>query len=247
MVAALVAVPLAVEVHQDPGSIMKYPTTLFSKEEIASIESAIKEAEEHTCAEVVPVVARVSGRYHRAEDLFGFLLSLASLACTWSVIQGISTDSREWSDGPTIALGLPIVLTILIVTFLIGIALASRIPVLRLPLIAKREMEEEVTACARETFHNLKVRGTANATGILIYVSLYEHQVHVMGDDTISSKLAHGDFQSICDTILRGFKSNQPAQGLQDGIRACGKLLAQHFPIEPGDKNELIDTLHLID
>ena len=237
----------AVEAHPGPGSIMKNPTKLFTKEEIASIEATIKEAEQQTSGEVVPVVAKVSGRYDRAEDLFGFLLSLLALGSAWGVLQGISTNTQAWSGGPSIALSLPIVLTILVVTFVVGIVLASRFPLLRLPLIAKREMEEEVESSARETFHQLKVRHTNNSTGILIYVSLHEHRVHVIGDDTIASKLSHSDFQAICDTIISGFKSDQPAKGMRDGILACGKLLAQHFPIEAGDQNELNNTLHLID
>jgi putative membrane protein len=227
--------------------IMKYATKLFTQEEISTIETAISEAEKKTSAEVVPVVASASGRYDRAEDLFSFLLSLLVLGCTWVWFQGMTSSVEAWSGTPVFRLNLPVVLAILVVTFFIGIALASRFPLLRLPLITKREMREEVESRARETFQQLRIRKTKDATGILIYVSLYEHMVHVVGDDTINAKLSQGDWKAICDTIIRGFKSGAPEEGMRNGILLCGELLAQHFPVMPGDKNELFNTLHLID
>ena len=228
-------------------TIMKNATKLFTKEEIVTIEAAIREVEKTTSAEVVPVVATASGRYDRAEDLFAFLLSLLVLGCTWAWFQGMTPSTEGWSGTPAFRLNLPMVLAILAATFFIGIALASRFPLLRLPLIAKREMREEVERRARETFQRLRIRGTSNASGILIYVSLYEHMVHVVGDDAISAKLSQGDWKALCDTIIRGFKGGNPEEGMRNGILRCGELLAQHFPAKPDDKNELFDSLHLID
>ena len=226
---------------------MKYATKLFTKEEIGSIEAAICEVEKTTSAEVVPVVATASGRYDRAEDLFAFLLSLLVLAGAWVWFQGLSSAVDAWTATQAFNLNLPIVLMILAVAFFIGIALASRFPLLRLPLIAKAEMQEEVERRALETFQRLKIRGTSGAGGLLIYVSLYEHMVHVVGDDAINAKLSPDDWQALCETIISGFKNGKPEAGMRAGILSCAELLAQHFPIEAGDRNELNDTLHLID
>ena len=131
---------------------MRHATELFDQEEIGAIEAAIREVERKTSAEVVPVVATVSGRYDRAEDLFAFLLALLVLGGVWGWLQGPTAAAGAWSGAPTLTLGLPVVLAILAVTFLVGMALASHFPVLRLPLIARREMQEEVEGRARETF-----------------------------------------------------------------------------------------------
>jgi putative membrane protein len=227
--------------------IMKKATKLFTEEEIRSIETAIGEVEKTTSAEVVPVVASVSGRYDRAEDMFGFLLCLLVLGGAWGLFQGVSPAVDAWGGGPVFRLNLPVLLGILVVTFFVGIALASRFPLLRLPLISKKEMQEEVEARAREMFQRLKIRKTESATGMLIYVSLYEHMVHVVGDDTINAKLSQDDWQALCDTLILGFKDGKPEEGMRSGILQCGELLARHFPIQPGDINELVDTLHLID
>ena len=234
-------------VQQDHGENMKYATKLFTNEEIKSIEATITEVEKQTSAEVVPVVARVSGRYDRAEDLCAFLLSLLILSCMWVWFQGVAPSSEVWSGNPSFKLSLPVVLIILVISFFVGIALASHFPLLRLPLITRREMKEEVERSARETFQRLKIRKTKHATGILIYVSLYEQMVHVVGDDTITSKLSQEDWDNLCNTIISSFKSGRPEEGMRNGILRCGELLAKHFPVEPGDENELFDTLHLID
>ncbi len=228
-------------------TIMKNATKLFNKNEINNIQDTISEVEKMTSAEVVPVVVSASGRYDRAEDLFAFLFSLLVLGCIWGWFQGINLSAEGWSGTPAFSINLLMVLTILVVTFFIGIALASHFPLLRLPLITKREMQEEVERRARETFQRLKIRATEKATGILIYVSLYEHMVHVVGDDTITSKLSQNDWEELSDIIISGFKRGNPEEGMRNGILRCGELLAQHFPVEPGDRNELANTLHLID
>jgi putative membrane protein len=228
-------------------TIMKKATKLFTRDEISTIEAAIGEVEKMTSAEVVPVIASASGRYDRAEDLFAFLLSLLVLGCTWAGFQGIAPSAEEWSGAATYMLNLPMILAIPAATFFIGIALASHFPILRLPLIPKREMQEEVERRARETFQRLRIRDTEKATGILIYVSLYEHMVHVVGDETINTKLSQPDWEKLNEIIVSGFRSGKPEEGMRNGILHCGELLARHFPIEPGDRNELADTLHLID
>jgi len=226
---------------------MKRATHLFTDDEIRTIEAAIGEVEKTTSAEVVPVVASASGRYDRAEDLFGFLFSLLVLGCTWGWLHGMAPAADAWGGASAFGYPLAAALVVLAVSFFIGMALASHVPVLRLPLIARREMQEEVERRARETFQRLKIRKTENATGILIYVSLYEHMVHVVGDDTINAKLSREDWTALCDTIIDGFKEGKPEEGMRSGILRCGDLLSLHFPIQPGDTNELVDTLHLID
>lgn len=225
---------------------MKKATTLFTSDEISSIEAAITIAENDTSAEVVPVVASVSGRYDRSEDSFGFLFSLVALGLSWSWLHGLGSSGEGWESAQQ-TLNLPIVLCILIGAFIIGIALASRLSFLRLPFISKREMQEDVERSARESFQKLKIHNTENSTGILIYVSLFEHRVQVVGDEAINEKLSQSDWDELRDIVISGFKSGNPADGMRKGILHAGELLAKHFPISADDQNELHNTLHLID
>lgn len=218
-------------------------STLFSAEDRDAIKRAIVEAEQNTSGEIIPVIASVSGRYDRAEDIFGLLFSLVCIAIGWTVFNiSAPADSCNSFD-----FGLTAILLTLFLSFIIGVLLTHLFPVLRLPLINKKEQEEEVERAAAAAFQQHKLRNTKDSTGILIYISLYEHQVKVLGDDGISTKLIDTDWKYICDAIIKEFKEKKYTRGFVEGINLSGKLLAQHFPINAEDKDELANELVMID
>lgn len=227
--------------------IMRKASDFFTEQEVSSVESAVAEAEAITSAEIVPVVASVSGRYDRAEDLVGFLLALIALSCCWWSLQAFTLSSETWSDSIHGGGLLSAVLVLLVLSFLGGVAIASRVPVLRLPFISKQEMQDEVELKARDSFQKLKVRNTQDSSGMLIYVSLYERLVHVIGDDAVSAHISRQDLREVCDTVIAGLKNEQPAEGMRKAVLRCGELLTPHFPVQENDENELANTFHLID
>lgn len=224
----------------------------FSEAECAEVAAAIAEAEQTTEAEIIAVVATASGRYDRAEDLFGVLLSvLVLLFGAWWMVSLHSGDA--WSGGGNV---LPIVAWLMPVaaflSFILGAMLASRFPVLRLPFIANNEMDEEVERRAAEAFQRFRLRGTQGATGILVFVSLFEHRVRVIGDDTIAQKLGDEDWQGVCDRIVDQAKQGEIALGLVEGIRHCGGLASRFFPKNlsgqaSSNANQLNDELRFLD
>lgn len=226
---------------------MKKASNYFSDENKKIIEDAIARAESKTSGEIVPVVASVSGRYDRSEDIFGVLFSLILLTTAWLTTQEITPIAGQWESEVKTVITLPWALAIIFLGFIVGAILASFFPVLRLIFISKKEMREEVGRKALEAFHQFRIRGTQGATGVLIYVSLYEHNVRVLGDEAISEKLKQQDWDDVCNLVVEGMKSKQPAEKLVEAIEICGQLLAEHFPIEEDDQNELPNKLQLID
>ena len=226
---------------------MKKASNYFSDENKKIIEDAIARAESNTSGEIVPVVASVSGRYDRSEDIFGVLFSLILLTIAWLYTQEITPIDGQWESEVKTVITLPWALAIIFLGFIVGAILASFFPVLRLIFISKKEMREEVGRKALEAFHQFRIRGTQGATGVLIYVSLYEHNVRVLGDEAISEKLKQQDWDDVCNLVVEGMKSKQPAEKLVEAIEICGQLLAEHFPIEEDDQNELPNKLQLID
>ena len=225
---------------------MKKASAWFTESDKKALAKDIARAESATTGEIVPVVATTSGKYDRAEDLFGLVFALISLSIYW-LLQGATPFGSKWSSGPAEGLSLPVVLSIVVVAFIVGAILATAIPSLRIPFIPKSEMGKEVERSAAEAFHRFSIRSTADATGVLIYVSLFEHTVRIFGDSAINEKVDQETWQEICDLVVDGIRKGEPARGLSAGILRCGEVLARHFPIEPGDKNELVNTLHLID
>jgi len=217
---------------------MKRATKLFGAAAVEAVETAIAAAEQQTGAEIVPVVASVSGRYDRAEDLFGVCCALGALAVAW-----ILGDAQAWTDGSTIGLGMA--LAAVVVGFIIGTVIATKLTVLRLPFISRAEMLEEVERRALETFQRQRVRDTANSSGVLIYVSLYEHLVKVIADDHAASKLPDHALDSICAAVVDGLKQGNADKGLVAAIAKTGEVLAHAIP--PDTENHLPNQLILID
>jgi len=109
------------------------------------------------------------------------------------------------------------------------------------------EMRAEVERSAAAAFQRLRVRRTAGGTGVLLYVSLYERMVHVLGDHAVAEKLEQSDWNDVCGLVVDGLKQGRGAEGLIAAVRRCGDLLAAHFPAERGDRNEITDELRFLD
>ncbi|MDO8804413.1 MAG: TPM domain-containing protein [Elusimicrobiota bacterium] len=226
---------------------MKRPSELFSEADRKAIALAMEKAELNTSGEIVPVVAAASGRYDRAEDVFGLCLALAALTAVWLFFQDIRIAAGVWASGSRLTLGLLPVLAIIIAGFALGAAAATHIPVLKLPFVPKKEIDQEVERAAAHAFRQFRLGRTTGGTGILIYVSLLEHRVRVEGGGAISDKLSQQDWEEVCAAAVAGLKAGRPAEGLVSAIEAAGRLLARHFPIRPDDRNELKNELCLID
>jgi putative membrane protein len=220
---------------------------LFSDEEKLAIKNAIGEAEKKTAGEIVPVVATRSGRYDRAEDVFGVALAVVAVAVVWLLFQKVEITGEDWAAAPRLGVGLAVILGVFMIAFVGGALLATVIPALAAPLIGKRERVEEVEKSARRAFYDFRLRGTAQATGILIYVSLFERMVWVIGDTAIHEKIGGSGWNEIRDLIVTGLRGRKPAEGLCAAIARCGELLAEHFPRASDDVNELPNELHVID
>ncbi len=225
---------------------MKIASAYFSDEDRRLIEEAVAKAERETSGEIVPVVATKSGRYDRAEDLFGLLMAFALLGVFWILAPYIGL-SGGWGAAGSENPGFFSVVIILIIGIFVGATVSTLFPGLCRPFVSEEEMREEVEKRAAEAFHRFRVRGTENATGILIYISLFEKMARVMGDDAISSKLDQSRWEEILRLLIDSIKQGAPVAGFEKAILKSGELLGEHFPIQPGDKNELANELRIID
>jgi putative membrane protein len=216
----------------------------FSDEDKQKINSAITDAEKKTSAEIVPVLTDASGAYDRAEDMFGLLLAVAAVAVLWLVFQGVRADAA-WTtaDSPAFTYNLCYVLLTFVAVFIVGTAIATKVWFIRNLFCTRSMMKDCVAAGAARAFQVHNLTATEDDTGILIYVSLFEHMVHVMGDGTIAEKLTNADFQEVKDAIIAAIKKGERGQGLCEGIRLCGEKLAGPFPIKEGDVDELPNQL----
>lgn len=204
----------------------------LSQEARGAIEESVREAESRTSAEIVPVVAASSSRYHRAEDILG-------LWCAFLAYVALGLFSPEglidfWEG--LIVLGLAVAL---------GSFLAHAIPALKRNLAGKTEQSEQVMNMAYRTFRSFGVGDTAGRTGILIYVSLFERMAVVLGDKALAEKLKPEDYAAIRDALIEKLKAGQVGEGLITAVRRAGDLLSPLFPRAPGDVNEIPNALRV--
>ena len=109
-------------------------------------------------------------------------------------------------------------------------------------------MNMRVHQRAAEAFISEEVFNTRDRTGVLIFLSLLEHKVVVVGDAGINAKVQQSDWDGIVGLIVAAIRARKPANGLVAAIAKCGSLLEQEgVAIRRGDTDELPDNLRIGD
>lgn len=135
-----------------------------------------------------------------------------------------------------------IAFAVLVIGFLFPILFPST----RRWIISKERQEQRVHLRARQAFLDEKVFETEERVGILIFVSRLEHMVLVIGDEGISKKVKHDDWQHVVDEVVAGIKARQIGDGLVKAIGLCKELLLKNgFVRKATDTNELSDGLRI--
>lgn len=126
--------------------------------------------------------------------------------------------------------------------FLLMLALTS-IPGVRRLLTPRSLRRERVRRAAMQQFlaHGLHV--TEARTGVMIFAALADHQVEIIADQGIHSKVSDDVWAEAAAALARSMKAGQPVEGFQAAIGLCGAVLAEHFPPSPNDRNEIADKL----
>jgi len=102
-----------------------------------------------------------------------------------------------------------------------------------------REMDSRVRDAALTEFYSSGLFRTQESNGVLIYLSLFEHRVVVLGDRGIDEKMGAERWDAVRDLIIRGIRDGRACEGIVAAVETCGKVLAEHFPYRSNDTNEL--------
>jgi uncharacterized membrane protein len=92
-------------------------------------------------------------------------------------------------------------------------------------------------------FSKLRVWDTEHNNGVLLYVNLADRAVEVVADRGIASRVPRATWQAICHAARDQFRQWRIEAGAIEAIEAIGAVLAEHFPLAPGESrgNELPD------
>ena len=224
---------------------MKHTPDLVTPEERDRIAAAVAKAESKTSAEIVPVVAAISGRYDRSEDLFGVLAGLACLALAWEFFPLAVEELGSW-DTLNHVYELPVLMGAFLVGFMIAVAMTARWPQLHRFLTPRVQMSEETMARARQVFFDSRVYRSAAGTGILLYVSLYERTAVVLAGDPVMERLGQQAIDEVCAELTSVLRAGELAEALCATLEDLGERLAKVLPRAKEDANELPNTLVLM-
>lgn len=103
--------------------------------------------------------------------------------------------------------------------------------------------DQSPMARAQEVFFKLKMNQTKLANGVLIYVAVDDHNFTILGDRGIDERVKQGFWDSTKDQITKHFEQGAFAKGLIAGVTQAGAALAQYFPIQDNDTNELSNEI----
>jgi uncharacterized membrane protein len=103
----------------------------------------------------------------------------------------------------------------------------------------------EPMARAVAVFEHLGMHRTAARHGVLIYVSVGDHKLAVLGDQGIHERVGQVYWERLVDAVLAHFREERPRDGLLHAVAEVGAILARHFPRRPGDVNELSDQVSI--
>jgi uncharacterized membrane protein len=91
---------------------------------------------------------------------------------------------------------------------------------------------------ALEVFGQLGVWDTERNNGVLIYVLLADHDVEIIADRAIATRVSQAEWDAVCRGVEDHFRAGRFGDGSEAGIRGVGELLAKHFPHLGGDRDE---------
>ena len=206
----------------------------FTPEERQEITRTVQRAEQQTTGEIVPMVVSASHTYPEAEVTGAMVLAApAALAAAWA------TGSFFWWQGEHLWL----FLGFFPVLFLLARLMVRHSPTLLRLFIRRERAEAEVERAAFTHFYAAGLQATRDATGVLIYISVLERRVWILGDRGINERLPQQAWQEFVKRLTAGIKERKQSEVFCATIEEIGLLLHTHFPPKSDDRNELSDLI----
>jgi len=202
--------------------------SVLAKDAEARVHAALIDVERHTVGEVVPVVLGRSDAHPAGEWRSGLVLLVLGSA----LLEGVLPWHTPW-----------LVILLQVGLGAIGFGFARALPGWKRMFVTEKRATEVALEQASLEFQRLELHRTEERTGVLLFVSLFERRVVVLGDKGIHAKVGDAQWARTRDAVLAGIDREGLATGLVDGIHACGEVLTKHFPVADGDRNEVPDRL----
>lgn len=94
-------------------------------------------------------------------------------------------------------------------------------------------------------FERLGMHQTAARHGVLVYVSVEDHKLAVLGDRGIHERVGQVYWDRLVQGVIAHLRERRHRDGLVHAVAEVGAVLRRHFPRRPDDVNELPDRVSL--
>ncbi|MBE0539405.1 MAG: TPM domain-containing protein [Ignavibacterium sp.] len=107
------------------------------------------------------------------------------------------------------------------------------------------EKTKSIRELAEKEFVSAKIAKTKAATGILIFMIFNAKEFCILADKKINELVDQSVWDEISDNMSLHFKQENFCKGILNAVEQAGKILGAHFPIQPGDVNELSNEVRV--
>jgi uncharacterized membrane protein len=98
---------------------------------------------------------------------------------------------------------------------------------------------------AHKVFAHLGMHLTAERHGVLIYLAVEDRKLAIVGDAGIHQRVGDRYWEHVRDLMIARLRESRPLDAVLTGIAEVARVLAEHFPRRPDDRNELSDQVSL--
>ncbi|MCC2641857.1 MAG: uncharacterized protein K0S45_2270 [Nitrospira sp.] len=199
----------------------------LTNEDRARVEAAVQAVEQHTGAEIVPMIVERSGLYRDAQHRSGLLAALVMLTA-------LVTIEPAWLPWGWHAANSVWLVAGILLAYALG-AWSGTWPLIIRLFTSRERMHQKVQLRAEQAFAQHGMAKTRDRTGLLLMVSLLERQVYVLADQSLQERLSSDQWQAVVTVIVERMKVGDLVGGLCRGIEASECLLARVCPPNNGD------------
>lgn len=101
----------------------------------------------------------------------------------------------------------------------------------------------DILVHARKVFERIGMTKTKDRNGVLLFLSVRDRQVAILGDRGINEKVPPKFWEQEIALIQESFSRGEFAEGVSKAVLQVGYKLKEYFPRDRTDANELPDKI----
>lgn len=218
----------------------------LNREDYAEIEEAVKKAEEKTDGEICVAIAAESSSYAFWELACSVAVALLLFAAILPESDRIYSflSSHIWGMKPWFMSALCVASCVLVSVLLYFF---YNIPAIDSRVIPQGAKDAAVSERAMTQFAQSGVYLTKNHSGVLVYISWFEHQVRIVADRGIGTKISQDLWNLVADELAENLRSGKTKEAILGVVERCGNLLEENFPATEGSEDELSNAVVILE